>query len=379
MKGRIIILAGAAALAGCGRSHPEPKGVAAAAAARVTVRPAEQAQWPVVLDVPGTVRAATSSTLASRVLGYLQEVRVRAGDRVTGGQVVAVVDSRELDLGLASAEAAQQEAENSLAEAETGVASAQAQVELARATFARMKTLFEKKSLSDQEFDEVMVRLRTAEAALAGAQSRRAQGEARLAKARQSVATATVMRGYAEIRAPFAGIVTERLAEPGQLATPGAPLVTVEREGAYQLEAPVPESLMGQVRPGQTAQVQIDGRAVSARVTEIVPAVDAASRAFSVKASLPSSITVRAGMFGRLQLVEQPRPVVLVPAGAIAERGAIASVLTAEQGIARQRIVTLGERRGDAVEVISGLNPGELVLYPRPAGLMDGARIEVTP
>ncbi len=377
MSRRWMAAAALTALAGCGGSHSEPKPVAAVMPVSVTTQPAERVEWKTVVDVPGTIRATTTTTLSSRVMAYVQDVRVRAGDRVAAGQVVALVDPRELESGLAGAKAAQREAESGLTEADNGIASAQAQLTLARVTFERMKALFEKKSVSHQEFDEAQARLRTAEAAVAMAEARRAQLDDRIAQARQGVATASLMRGYAEIRAPFAGLVTERMAEPGQLATPGAPLVTIEREGAYRLEAPVEESMIGQVWTGQTVQVVLGDKTVDGQVTEIVPAVDAASRAFLVKASIRGGTAVRSGMFGRLRLEREMRQTITVPVGSVAERGALASVLTVERGVARQRIVTLGERRGDAVEVLSGLAEGEPVVHPRPLGLRDGSRVEV--
>src|SRR5205085_8714978 len=136
-------------------------------------------------------------------------------------------------------------------------------------------------------------------------------------------------RGYAEIRAPFAGLVVARAAEPGVLATPGAPLVTIEREGSYRLEALVEESRLPAIRVGQTVTVILDAPAKSmeSRVSEIVPAVDAASRAATVKIDLPAMAELRSGAFGRARFTLATRQVLVVPARAVVERGQLQSVM----------------------------------------------------
>jgi RND family efflux transporter MFP subunit len=211
--------------------------------------------------------------------------------------------------------------------------------------------------------------------------SRRAQLESRIAQAKQGVESASIMRSYSEIVAPFSGIVTEKIANPGQLATPGAPLLTIEASGGFRLEAPVEESMLGSIRLGQTAPVLLDAsdQTLSARITEIVPAVDPASRSFIVKASLPASNHVRSGVFGRLRLPRGTRESIAVPGDAVSHRGEIQSVFVVENGVARTRMITTGEERDSKVEVLSGLQPGEKIVYPLPAGLADGSKVEARP
>ena len=131
------------------------------------------------------------------------------------GQVLVIIDSRDLESALLQAKAAEQEAQSGIAEAENGIAAAKAQLGLAQVTFRRMEDLFKKKSISNQEFDEAQARLRSAEAAYQMAVSKRAQLDARIAQARQGVESASVMHSYSEIRAPFAGVVTDKKVEAG--------------------------------------------------------------------------------------------------------------------------------------------------------------------
>jgi RND family efflux transporter MFP subunit len=304
---------------------------------------------------------------------------VRVGDRVRDGQTVVVLDARDLDAGYRQAEAARNEVRSAVSEAENGMASAKANLDLAKVTFGRMKDLYDKRSISNQEFDESSAKLKLAQAGYEMAAARRKQLDSKIAQAEQGLESAKVMRSYAEITAPFAGIVTEKPAEPGSLAAPGAPLATIEREGSYRLEASIEESKLGLVRPGQTVTVALDAldRTVEGRVSEIVPTMDAAARAFTVKIDLPAVPQLRSGLFGRARFLFGTRPVLAVPASAVTERGQLASVLVANNGRATLRLVTLGQRSPEMAEVLSGLAAGEKVIAPVPASLVDGAAVEV--
>jgi RND family efflux transporter MFP subunit len=373
----ILILA-AALLAGCGGKAPKEADAKAApvAVAALTVATAD---WPAVYEATGTVRARTAAVLSSKVMGYVREVKVQAGDRVRAGQPLVVLDSRDLEAGYRQAEAALNEARSAMAEVDNAIAAAKANLDLAQVTFGRMKDLFDKKSISNQEFDEASAKLKVAQAGYEMALSKKTQLQSKIAQAEQGRKSAEVMRGYAEIAAPFDGTVTEKTVEPGNLAAPGAPLITVEREGAYRLEAAVEESRLPALRVGQPVTVTFDtlGRTIEARVSEIVPAIDAASRAFTVKIDLPASRDIRSGLFGRARFALGRRQVLAVPAAAIQERGQLLSVLVADGGVAWARLVTVGQKSGDRVEVLSGLNPGEQVVFPVPAGVIDGTRVEV--
>jgi RND family efflux transporter MFP subunit len=174
-------------------------------------------------------------------------------------------------------------------------------------------------------------------------------------------------------------VVITRSVEPGNLATPGAPLLTIEQDGLYRLEASVDESKLASVRIGQAVEVVIDAsdRKLNARVSEIVPSVDAASRTYVVKVDLPAASQMRTGMFGRAIFPLGAQTVVAIPLAALTERGQLQSVFVVEEGVAHTRLVTTGRRTSAAAEVLSGLSPGERVVAPVPVGLQDGAKVEV--
>lgn len=368
-----LVSCGSAPPAGHQAQSPAPVAAHASAAAMET--------WPSRYEATGTVRARVSAPVSAQVMAAVREVLVQAGDRVRQGQLLVRLDSRDLEAAELRAQAGLQEVRSAVPEADNGVASAKANLDLAQVTDSRIEELFGKKSVSRQERDESGARLKAARAAYAMAESRRAQIDARIAQAEQEVKAAAVTRGYAEIRAPFDGTVTARSVEPGAMAVPGATLLTIERAGAFRLEAPVEESMLSSIRLGSPVQVALDGGGapVETKVTEIVPAVEAASRSYLVKIDLPPIAAVRSGMFGRAVFPIGTRQVLAVPAGAVITRGQLESVFTADQNTARLRLVTLGVRHDDRVEILSGLQAGDRVINPVPAGLADGTPVEERP
>jgi RND family efflux transporter MFP subunit len=295
--------------------------------------------------------------------------------------MLVVLDARDLEAGYRQAEAARNEARSAIPEADNGMAAANANLELAKVTFGRMKDLFDKRSISNQEFDEAAAKLKVAQAGYEMAAARRSQLNSKIAQADQALRSAEVMRGYAQIAAPFSGLVTAKSVEPGNLAAPGTPLLTIEREGAYRLEASVEESKLAAVRTGQQVTVVLDaiGQRVQGRVAEIVPTVDSASRAFTVKIDMPPMRELRSGLYGRAVFSLGAQPAIAIPPGAVRERGQLTSIFVADSGQAKARFVTLGRRADDRVEVLSGLNPGDKLIYPVPEALADGAAVEVRP
>jgi RND family efflux transporter MFP subunit len=334
--------------------------------------------WPDAYEATGTVRARTAAMISSRVMAYVRQVAVQVGDRVREGQELVMLDAQDLDANVRRAEAAEAEVQNAVPEAANGVAGAKANLDLAQSTFKRMEELASKKSISNQEFDEASARLKSAQAAYDMARARRSQVDSRLAQGDQEIRAARIMRDYTRIAAPFSGMVTARSAEPGNLAAPGAPLLTIEREGAYRFEALVDESKVSFVKAGEKVDVALEAldRRLSVQVSDIVPAVDAASRAYTVKIDLPAFANLRSGMFGRAWFPMGTRRVVAIPPEAVVERGQLQCVFVIDNGIARNRLITTGKRQPNLVEVLSGLSEGEKVVSPIPAELVDGARVE---
>ncbi len=180
------------------------------------------------LEAVGTVRAAQTSQIASQMMGTIRDIRVQEGDRVQAGQILATIDDSQPRAAVDQATAA-------VAAAEKEVSAADSDLALAEATLKRYQQLFDKKSVSPQEFDEIKARRQSAEARRDMARAGEAQANAALAQARTSL-------GYTVIHAPFAGAVTEKKADPGAMASPGMPLFTIEDTQRYRLEVTVDEN-----------------------------------------------------------------------------------------------------------------------------------------
>jgi len=332
----------------------------------VSLVSAQSANIADVIEAVGTLRAAETSQLAAQMMGNIVEIRVREGDHVQRGQVLAVIDDSQprtaLDRATAGDMAAQQE-----------ISAAESDLSLAESTFKRYQTLYERKSVSPQEFDEIKARYQAAQARREMARAGQSQAKAALQQARTALS-------YAHIVAPFDGLVTEKKADVGTLASPGMPVFTVEDLRRYRLEATVNETDLHFVRQGQQVSVSIDaigGRELKGKIVEIVPAADAGSRTFLVKIELPSDPALRSGLFGRAQITRGERTALLVPRTAIIERGQLQGIYVLNQNrIAGLRYVTLGKPSAQQVEVLAGLQPGEILISDPGGRELIGKKIE---
>ena len=307
------------------------------------------------LEAVGTVRATQSSQIASQTVGNIAEIRTQEGDRVQGGQVLAVIDD-------AQSRAAVEQSAAAVTAAQKEVTSAESELALAQSTLKRYQQLYDKKSVSPQEFDEIKTRSQAAEARRDMARAGEARAGAALTQARTSLADT-------QVRAPFAGVVTEKKADAGTFASPGTPLFTLEDTRNYRLEAAVDESDIRVVHVGEAVPVVLDslGNAeFHGRVAEIVPAADPSSRSFLVKIELPADTRFRSGLFGRAYFPRGVRTALLIPQAAVVERGQLRGVFVIDANqIAQLRYLTLGKASGGQVEVLSGLQQGErLVAAP---------------
>jgi RND family efflux transporter MFP subunit len=324
---------------------------------------------PEAVDTIGTVRAAESSILSSQVMGTVTSIAVREGDRVHAGQILLSIDAAQLSSQVDRAHA-------SVLAMTQQVAAAESDAALAASTLKRFEMLKAEKSVSPQEFDEVQSRSQAASARLAAARSQETEAKAAEAAAR-------TMQGYTRIYAPFDGVVIERKADPGIMATPGSPLLTIEKAGLLRLEVSVDESLLSSVRLGASVPVVIDtpgDSPVAGKIAQIVPAADPASRSFLVKIDLPSASGLHSGMSGHAMLQRGTRDALMIPRSAIVTHGSMQSVYVIGQGqIASLRYIYAGNSHGDEVEVLSGLSTGESVVDSPGERELSGKRIEVQP
>jgi RND family efflux transporter MFP subunit len=372
-----VVLGISLALSGCSR---DMKATLADASDPIPVTVATVAISDVAdtFEAGGVVQAKTTATITARILAPVREVLAAPGDRVRAGQVLVVLDSRDLDAGARRARASRLSAEQDVIAVGAERQAADAALALARATHARIAGLHAKRSATAQELDDATGALRAAEAGAASAAARAQAAASSVEGAGAASEAADTTAAFARIAAPFDGVVTQKMVEPGNMAAPGTPLMRVEDTRGFRLDVRVDESRIGQIPPGATVSVSLDSgmggspRIVSGTVAEVSRAVDADARAFLVKIMLPADGGLRSGMFGRAHFRTQPRRALTVPAAAIVQRGQMTSVFVVEKDTARVRLVNV---RG--TEVLAGLSDGDVVIVRPPAAMSDGRRVRV--
>ena len=256
---------------------------------------------------------------------------------VKTGDLIAQLDPREIQAKLDQALALREQATRDL---------------------SRSRELLDKKITTQADFDAVQARARVAEGA-----------------AREM----ETMLGYTKVVAPFDGIVTRKLADVGDLAAPGKPIIEMEDPRALRFEADVPEALIGHIKIGAKLLVQVaEGAApIEGTVAEVAPVADAGSRTFLVKLDLPAAEGTRSGQFGRVIVPTGEGNAVWVPASAVITRGQMEIVFVAANGHAQLRLVRTGKRNANDIELLAGITAGENVVIEGADQLKDGQRITV--
>ncbi len=367
------------ALSGCSEKKSRPGGeIRPARLSGVAVETVQPSAVEDFFEAVGTVRSRKTTSLSSKSVGAVLSISVKEGDKVKKGQTLAEIDNRDIRADLNGAEAASREVEWALKAGESGVMAAKGQRDLAAATFKRYEPLVSKGSVTPHEFDEVSAKYKVASAELNQAEENLRALKAKKEQAQARIASIQSLLSYTRVTAPFDGVVTAKTAEVGTLASPGTPILTVEEAGRYRLEAQVGEAWISYCRVGNIVPVIIDAiqGELSGTVAEIVPAADPQSRTFTVKIELPSEPGIRSGLYGKAEFSLGKKRVLLVPATAVLQKGQLVGLYAVEGGgVVRFRLVQAGKRRGDRIEILSGLNPGERVVTKGVEKVSDGKRI----
>jgi RND family efflux transporter MFP subunit len=323
-----------------------------APAVRVATEVAARVSVPLSTTATGSVEPWARVMPGTKILGRVERVPVREGDRVERGDVLAELESRDLEAAVAQAEAA--------------IAMSEAQLENARSHYERMVDLHSRGSVTDKNLEDALAGHRVAEA---GVQ-----------QARANLQAAEVTLSYATIRSPVSGFVVEKRIEAGDVASPGVPLFVVEDLSQAKIVVQVPETDIVGLAEGDTARVHVDvlGLVEEAAIARVVPSGDRASRTFDVEIVIDNDdARIKSGMFARVSFPRGEREVLALPDSAVVARGQLQGVFVVEADeIARLHWVRLGPRLDDGrVEVLSGLSAGEEYVIAPPASLVDGARV----
>lgn len=368
----------------------------------------EERSVPETLELSGTLEPQRKATLSTRLSGRILELTLEEGDKVYAGEVVARVDTSDLESRTAQARAGElvaqagtAQASASVRTAESGLDQARAQVralesqrgelqarlELARTNDRRQSLLYEEGAVSKQEADraradflvarsqseQLDANLKRAEAGVAAARARVdeastgvSSSQAMVAQAQAGTAAVASDLSYGTLIAPFPGVVTQKLLRQGEMATPGSPVLEIQDLYHLQLLVAVPEEQLDRVKVGQTMKLEVAGRKLNGRVRQRVPSADPASRSFTAKIAVENpQAELIPGMFGRLALPVGKRTALYVPQKALTRKGQLEEVqVIRADGASELRLVKTGQPQGDQVEILSGLQAGEKVALP---------------
>lgn len=391
----------------------------------VTVAAARRADIVARVLAPGSVTAIRDAKIGSKLSGRVAAVLVEEGQRVSAGTALLRLDSSDLVAQEAQAQASaaaararlasvvtwprpeeRQQSADQMHQAQAALRSAQAQLDLAQANVQRMRSLQTQGAVSKQDLDAAETQARVAQAQVAQAQAAYdsarqnqkisqvgsrpediQQARAQLAQAEAALAMVRVQLRDSTIYAPFAGTITQRSVEPGEVVSSqsGSPLFVLSQIDDVYVELAVPEEHRAKIRPAEEALMQIDGlpgQTFRGRVEDIRPAANVASRSFGVKVRVPNPDGVlRPGMFARGAIVVGVRSQVLqVPERAVVTATSGPLVFVVKDGRAARQAVTLGEHSGDgSVEIASGLAAGDRVVVEGQEGLSDNQPVTPRP
>ncbi|MGB7769447.1 MAG: efflux RND transporter periplasmic adaptor subunit [Verrucomicrobiia bacterium] len=324
-------------LAGCGAKPESTQGEASGLpTASVQVLTIENQPYTSTEAIVGTVQAKLHATLEAKVSGHIEQMPVRLGQPVKAGELVALLNSSDLQARLDQAEASREQAERN---------------------WDRISALFHQQAATHAEFDDAQAQKRVADAA---------------------VAEAKAMLAYAKIVAPFDGVVTRKWTDVGDFAAPGKPLLDIEDPSKLQVQADVPDVIASHVRDGEDLAVHVDAlnEELTGTIAEISPAGDPITHTFRVKVDLPATPGLMSGQFARLEVPIGKSQALLVPDSAVVERGELEILFVVVSGHAQLCLVKTGRHAGDQMEILSGLDAGDIVVIHGASQLTDGQPVE---
>ncbi|MCJ7466363.1 MAG: efflux RND transporter periplasmic adaptor subunit [Maribacter sp.] len=309
------------------------------------------------LTASGKLEAKNSADLSTRMMGFVNGIYAQVGDKVKKGQLLLSINNTDLQAKRAQVEAS--------------ITEATAAFTNAKKDHDRFQNLFAENSASPKEMDDVTAHFEMA--------------KARLEAANQMKNEINAQFSYANITAPFDGVITNKVIDLGDLANPGMPLLSMESPGNFQVIAMVPENEISKIRSGSDVTVLIKslGTSVTGKVTEVSSSAKNTGGQYLVKAVLDKTdAKILSGMFATVQfpIAQQSKAVsmILIPQSALVENGSLKGVYTiSDQNRALLRWLRLGKIYGDQVEVLSGLSSEEQYIVSADGKLFNGAKVSI--
>ena len=355
MKRILYSLAIVSFLYGCGDGETSKKGTQNPVP--VTVRPVAAENNMPYVSASGKIEAVNSANLSTRMMGFVEKVHVKVGQKVNKGQLLVSINNADL-----SAKRAQVNA---------SITEAKAAFNNAEKDYQRFVNLFQENSASQKELDDMTARFEMAKARLEAAQQMKNEVEAQFA--------------YVNLRAPFSGVVTNQFIDEGDLANPGMPLISVEGPKNFEAKVSVPENAISKIQMGDTVQVTVksNGVALTGVVSEKSTSAKNTGGQFLVTVALDKTqAEILSGMYATVlfpvEKAAEQNTMILVPKTAIVTKGQLSGVYTvSESNTALLRWLRLGKTYGDQVEVLSGLAADESYIVSAEGKLFNGAPISI--
>lgn len=344
--------------------------------AAVEVEPAREGVLHTRITGPGTVQARIPVTLSARITATITKLLADQGDAVKRGQLLAILDDRELEAKRAGAANARETSARNIAAAQAAVAKAEAELELARVKYRRDQDLLRAGYVSQSAMDTSAATLRSAEANLENARAALAARQSEAAGVAHEARYADTVLSHTRVVAPMDAIVVERLAEVGTTVAPGTGLFRLVDPATLWVAARIDESVVGRVEVGQSAEIRLrTGNTVAGKVARIARQADAATRELEVNVAFDSpparfaidqeaEVSIRAGEDKGL----------VVPLTALIQHAGKQGVLVVRDGRAQFRPVVTGAAEGGRAIVRQGLAAGDPVIV-KPQAVKPGARV----
>ncbi|GEO86015.1 efflux RND transporter periplasmic adaptor subunit [Allorhizobium sp. NPDC080224] len=344
------ILAVLLLLSGCD-DHGAEQNSKAADPVDATVDTVELKDIPINYTVPGSVISDGRVEVSSRVVGFIEQLDVREGQRVKRGDLLVRIDPTDIDEAIRQARALVIAAEEDLSDAETDV--------------RKYTGLAESGSVASETLRKAKVRADIARTTLD--------------RAKSALAAAEAQKDYATITSPVDGVIVSVARRSGEMATAGASILVVESHEVLLFKAYLSEQSLASISTETAVAVRIDalgGREFAGRIRGIVPSGDDVTRRYEINALLPDDAALVPGMFGRADIRLGTYQAPVVPRDSITKRGGLDGVFVVENGTARFRWLRTGRELNGVVEVVSGLKGGEKIVAEVDGGLPDGARMK---
>lgn len=354
LKNSILIFIGMAVFYSCGS---DKKAVSNNSTVNVEIYTPSQSSND-GLYLSGEVVAKQTANISTRMMGYVNKIYVKPGDKVSEGQLLVSISNDDLLAKKAQVQAM-------ITEAEAASKNAQRDYE-------RFKTLHAQNSVSDKELENVALQ--------------NTSMNAKVQMAKQQLNEVDAMMAYTNIRAPFSGVITQKMVDEGSIANPGMPILTLEQNGDFQVLATVPENYIQYVKVGDTAKIELKslGVTIDGQISELSPSAFRSGGQYAMKLSLDSKNqeNIHSGMYANILIpnvdIDVTSSKILLDKNSIVYRDQLTGVYVLDdQNQANLRWVRLGKTIGNQIEVLSGISDNERVVSTADSKLYNGVKVSI--